>query len=71
MTIGFSSALEFPDKIVDLLNEKKEEYIVLQLVKSGGVAGPLPAKIPRVPVDPEEAELNIDTNTGEPFPIEQ
>ena len=44
---------------------------MLQLVKSGGVAGPLPAKIPRVPVDPEEAKLNIDTNTGEPFPIEQ
>lgn len=30
----------------------------------------LPPTIPQVPVDPEVAKLNIDTNTGEMVPIE-
>jgi len=51
LTIAFNSELEFPDDIVDQLNDKQEEFIVLQLVKPDAIPLAIPASIPNNPSD--------------------
>ena len=70
LTITFDEPLEFPSDIVEKLNTDKETHIALQLVRYNELRPLLPPTIPQVPVDPEIAKLNIDTNSGEMVPIE-
>ncbi len=60
MLLHFNRHIQFPDDIVDILNDNKDKYVLMQVAPEKSVPPPIPTNVAKYPVPPEVAALNID-----------